>query len=88
MKLLRQFQRGLSTQLDNNTFGFFKLNDLPDMFPVDGFEVEFVCYVKIRRDGLGVAIDHNGLIACLLDREDTMDTAIVKFNTLTDTIRA
>jgi hypothetical protein len=58
------------------------------MFPEDRFKIELVGYVEIGGYGLRVTVDHDGLVSGLLDSKQTMHAAIVKFNTLTYTIRA
>ena len=56
------------------------------MLPVHRFKVELVGYVKVGRDSLRVAIDHDGFIPYFPDGHDTVYTAVVKFNTLADAV--
>ena len=47
MQFLRQLQSRLSSELDNNAFGFFMLNNIPQMFPENRFEIKFIGNVKV-----------------------------------------
>ena len=64
--LPRQLQRRLATELYDDTYGLLVLNDVLDLFPKNGLKVQLVGDVEISRDGLGIAVDHDGLVAHLL----------------------
>lgn len=72
----------MSAQLNDNALRFFKFNQFPKVFPIDGFKIELVCNVKISRYGLRIAVHHDGFIPTFLDGKEAVYTAIIKFNTL------
>ncbi|OPZ85785.1 MAG: hypothetical protein BWY75_02334 [bacterium ADurb.Bin425] len=81
-----QFQRCLPAQLHNNAFGFFNFSDIRNIFQSEGFEIESVRDVIISGDCLWVRVDHYRFKAQVAQGEAGMDTAIVKFDALTDAV--
>ncbi len=51
-------------------------------------EVQAVAGVVVGRDGLGIAVDHDGLEAVVAQRECSMAAAIIELNSLPDAVRA
>src|SRR6266481_4795102 len=51
-------------------------------------EIESVRRVVVRRHRLGIAVDHDGFEAGLVEREAGMTTAIIEFDALADAVRA
>ena len=51
-------------------------------------EIEPVGNVVVGRDRLGIAVDHDGLEAVILQREAGMDAAVVELDSLPDPVRA
>ena len=64
------------------------LVDRPDIFKGQRLEVEAVASVVVGRDGLRIAIDHDRLVAVITQRERRMAAAVVKLNSLPDTVGA
>ena len=53
-----------------------------------GLEVEPVGGVVVRRDRLGIAVDHDGLVAGVAQRHGRVDTAVVELDPLPDAVRS
>src|SRR5690625_6870257 len=85
-KSLAQFEGGLAADLKNHPFRFFMLKDIEYPLPEDRFKVEFVGKVKVGRDGLRVAVDHDRFITHLLHGQHRMYTRVVKLNSLADPV--
>ncbi len=83
-----ELQRGLATERHNNADGVFGLDDVHHVFVGERFEIEPVAGVVVGRDRLGVAVDHDGLIPGLGQREAGVNTAIVELDALTNPVRA
>ena len=69
-------------------FGFLALEDLDDVFFGQRLEIEAVGGVVVGRDGLGVAVDHDGLVAGVAQREGGVAAAIVELDALADAVGA
>jgi hypothetical protein len=67
---------------------FFLIADVEDVFEGEGFEEEFVGGVVIGGDGLGVGVDHDGLVAEFLECEGGVDAAVVELDALADSVRS
>ncbi len=61
-------------------------DDVVNMLPEDRLKVELVGNVEIGGYRLGVAVDHDGLVAALLGREDAMHARVVELYALPDAI--
>jgi hypothetical protein len=66
----------------------FALVDVEHVFEREGLKVELVAGVVVGGDGLGVGIDHDGLVAELAQGEAGMDAAVVELDALADAVRA
>ena len=77
----------MAAELDNDPIGFFPLYDIEDILQREGLEIELIRGVIIGTDRLRVAVHHNGLVAVFLEGKGGMDTAIVEFDPLPDSIR-
>jgi hypothetical protein len=66
----------------------FFVYDVEHVLEGQWFEVEAVRGVVVRRDGLGVAVDHHRLDTRLAERERRVDAAIVELDALPDAVRA
>ena len=82
----RQLQRRLATVLDDDTLGLLKLDDLQHVFQRQRLEVQAVGGVVVGRDGLGVAVDHDGLEPVLAQRQRRMHAAVVELDALADAV--
>ena len=62
-----EVERGLAAELDDDAVqravGLFALEDLDDVLFGQRLEIEPVGGVVVGRDGLGIAVDHDGLVA-------------------------
>src|ERR1700693_1259864 len=59
----------------------------PDVFKRQRLKVETVAGVVIRRDGLGIAIDHDRLVTVFVQRERSVTAAVIELNSLPDAVR-
>ena len=87
LKTQRQLQRGLTTVLNNHAKGFFFVDNFKNVFQGQGFKVKTITGVVISRNRFRVAIDHDGFVAIFSHGQCGMNTAIVKFNPLTNAVR-
>ena len=62
----REFQGRLSSELDNDTFGFFSIDDVQHIFYREGFEVEPVSCIIISTDCFRITVYHDCFIPELL----------------------
>ena len=89
---VREFQRGLAAELNDNAVEgavvLFHAKDFHHVFKGQRFEIQTVRGVVVGRHGLGVAVDHDGLVTLIGQRETCVTAAVVKLDTLTDTVRA
>ena len=81
-----QFQGRLTTELDNHPFGLFDTHDFQNIFQGHRLEEQTIGSVVIRRHGLRVTVDHNGFVAIIAHSQCRVNTAVVEFNTLADTV--
>src|SRR5690606_31129789 len=86
MQALSHFKGCLSTQLNDNAFRFFMLNDFPNMLPVNRFKIQLISDIEVGRNGFRVTVNHDCFIATFFNGEQTMGTAVVKLNTLSDSV--
>src|SRR5690606_39279484 len=82
-----QLQRCLSAQLDDHACGLFVFDDIIEMFPEHGLEIQLVGNVEVSRDRLRIAVHHDRLVTAFFGSEYAVNTAIVEFNTLANTVR-
>src|SRR6185436_12844766 len=61
---------------------------LSGVFPRERLEIEPVGGVVVGRHCLRVAVDHDGLVAGLLEREGGVAAAVVELDALTDAVRS
>jgi hypothetical protein len=86
-----QFQRGLAAELHDDADKLARLlfgaQDLEHVLGGQRFEIQPVRGVVVGRDGLGVAVDHDGFIAGVAQREGGVAAAIVELDALADAVR-
>ena len=87
-QLLREIERGLSTELHDHAVALLAVVDLHHVLKRQRLEVELVGRVVVRRNRLRVRVDHNDLVPLLAERKRRVTAAVVKFNALPDTVRA
>ena len=87
-----EVQRCLAAELDDDAehlvVDVFALVDVEHVFEGEGLKVELVGGVVVGGDGLGVGIDHDGLVAELAQGEAGVDAAVIELDALTDAVRA
>ena len=87
-----QLQGRLAAELDNDAVQGSVLplypQDFEDMFKRKGFEIQTVRGIVVGGNRLGVAVDHNGLIARRRQRIAGMDATIVELDALPDAVGA
>ena len=92
LKRVGQFQRGLTAELNDHAFQgavfLFHAQDFHHVFERQRLEIQTVRGVIVGRHGLGVTVDHDGLIPRLGQRETGVTAAIVELDALTDTVGA
>ncbi len=81
-----QFERRLSAILDDHAHRALQMHDFQHIFKRQRFEVKSVGCIVIGRDRFRIAVDHDGFIAIFTQGQRRMHTAIIKFDTLTDTV--
>ena len=81
-----ELERGLAAVLHDHTRGLFLVYDLEHVFERQRFEVQAVGSVVIGRDGFRVAIDHDGLVPVVAQRERRMHAAIIELDALADAV--
>ena len=85
---LRQLERGLAAQGDHHAVGLLCVDDVHHVLVGDGLEVEAVGGVVVGGDGFGVAVDHDGLVAQVVQGVGGMDAAVVELDALADAVGA
>ena len=88
LQSLRELERRLAAQGDDHAVGSLGVDDVHDVFVGDGLEVEAVGGVVVGRDGLGVAVHHDGLVAQRRQRVARMHAAVVELDALADAVGA
>ncbi len=87
---LRETQRGLAAELDDDARDRSGLrlgvDDLQDVLERQRLEVQTVGGVVVRGDGLGVAVDHHGLVARVAECEGGVDAGVVELDALADAV--
>ena len=84
----RQFQRGLTAVLNDNAFRLLNTHDFQHILQSYRLEVEAIGSVVVGGDGFRVTVNHNGFVTVFAQRQRGVYTAVVEFDTLTDTVRA
>ncbi len=83
----RKLQRGLAAVLHDHADRLFQLHDLEHVFQGQRLEVQAVRGIVVGRHGLGVAVDHDGLVAVFAHGEGRVHAAVVELDALADTVR-
>ena len=82
-----ELQRRLPAELHDESVGLFDLDDVHDVLERQRLEVELIRGVVVGGDRFGIAVDHDGLEADLLERERSMNAAVVELDPLPDPVR-
>ncbi len=67
---------------------FFQFDDLAQVLPEDGLEVEFVGRIEVGGYRFGVTVDHDGLVTHLLDGFQSVHATVIEFDALPDPVGA
>src|SRR6516165_842355 len=81
-------QRSLTTELHDCGPTFFMLVDIKNIFESQWLKVKFIARVVVGRNGFGVRVNHDGFKPFFSQRERGMNAAVIKLDTLTNSIRA
>ena len=89
---LGKLQRRLAAELHDDAVqravGALGVDDLEHVLVGERLEIKPVRGVVIRRHRLRIAIDHDGLVADVLEREGGVAAAIIELDALADAVRA
>ena len=81
-----QAQRRLPAELDDDALGLLDVEDLEHVLARERLEVQPVGRVVVGRHRLGVAVDHDRLVAVLAQRLHGVDAAVVELDALADAV--
>ena len=82
----RQFQRRLPAILNNHAEGLFFVHNFKHILQRQRFKIQTVAGVVVGGHCFGVAIDHDGLVTIFAHGQCSMHAAVIKLNTLTDSV--
>ncbi len=89
---LRESERRLAAELADDAEDLAGLRlgveHLEHVLERQRLEVEAIARVVVGRDGLGVAVDHDGLVAGVRQRERRVHARVVELDALADAVRA
>ena len=85
---LGELNRGLSAESHNNAVGFLGRDNTHNVLVSQRFKVKSVGCIEVGRNGFGVIINDNNLVARLFKRPYAMYGSVVELNTLADSNRA
>ncbi len=88
LQVARELQRRLPAVLHHHAVGLLLVHDLEHVLQRERLEVEAVGSVVIGRNGLRVAVDHNGLETVLAQRERGVNAAVIELDPLADAVGA
>ena len=83
----RQIQGRLPAELHDHTIRLFRVIDVQHVLERERLEVQPVAGIVVRRNRLGVAVDHDRLDAIFLQRERCVAAAVIELNALADAVR-
>ena len=88
----RELQRGLAAELHDHAMQravlAFGIDDLEHVLGGQRLEIQPVGGVVVGRDRFRIAVDHDGLVARVRQREAGVAAAVVEFDALADTVRS
>ena len=91
LQRLGELERGLAAELHDHAVQravlLLGVDDLEHVLGGQRLEIEAVGGVVVGRDRLRVAVDHDGFVAGLLQREGGVAAAIVELDALADAVR-
>ena len=84
----RQLKRGLAAERHHDAVGALNIDNVHDVLVGKRLKVKTVGRVVVGRNGLRIAVDHDGLKAAGRQCIARMHTAVVELDTLADTVGA
>ena len=84
----RQLKRSLAAERHHDAVGSLNIDDIHDVLVGERLKVQAVRGVVVSRDGLGVAVDHDGLEAAGRQRVARVHAAVIELDTLTNAVGA
>ena len=88
LEVAGEIQRSLTAELRNYTDGLLLVVDSKYVLEGKRLEIQLIGGVVVGGYGFGVAVHDDGLKSQLLERERGVYAAVVKLNTLTDSVRS
>ncbi len=86
MKILGEIQRSLTPELDDDRLRRLRRYHIEHILGGERLEIQPVRGVVVGRDGLGVAVDHDRLVARVAQGEGGVHAAIVELDSLADPV--
>ena len=86
LQIICKVQRCLTAELCNNSDGLFLFMDRENIFECKRLKIELVGSIIVCGNGFGVTVYDNRLKAEFFEGKCRMNTAVVKFDTLTDSV--
>ena len=84
----RQLKRGLAAKRHHDAVGALNIDDIHDVLIGERLKVQTVGRVIVGRDGLRVAVDHDGLEAAGRQRVARVHAAVIELDTLANAVGA
>lgn len=84
----RQLKRGLAAERHHDAVGALDIDNVHDVLVSERLKVQAIGCVVVGRDGLGVAIDHDGLEAASRQRVARVHAAVIELDTLANAVGA
>ena len=84
----RQFKRGLAAERHHDAVGALDIDNVHDVLVGERLKAQTVGRVIVGRDGLGIAVDHDGLEAAGRQRVARVHTAVIELDTLANAVGA
>ena len=84
----RQLKRGLAAKRHHDAIGALNVDNVHDVLVGERLKVQAVGRVVVGRDGLGIAVDHDGLKAAGRQRVARVHAAVIELDTLSNAVGA
>ncbi len=89
---MRKLQRRLAAKLHDHAMqgavGSFGIDDLQHVFGRERLEIQTIRGVVVGRHRFRIAVDHDGFVAGVMQREAGMAAAVVELDALADPVRS
>ena len=86
LERVRELERRLPAEGHDDTLGLLGLDDVHDVLEGQRLEVEPIARVVVGRDRLRVAVDHDRLVAQIVQRVRRVHAAVVELDALPDAV--